>query len=459
MVEIASIYYILASAGIVIGIIYTFKEKYSLNFYEIFVNILDDIGSLIHGGSGFRLKYINLTTLDKKDTEDIGYILEIIKNNRKKVLIVGDVMLDHVMYCEVTGLEKSQKHNVDEDFTFTCKERTTMGGAAHVAYSCSTLSDVTLLGVIGTDSQGDKLIEVSKFELSDKGTADFYREKDFITTTKMYFDCSKKNATKQDKSTLIRFNREMSGNDGKKVIFKDALDEKKKLVGANHYLVQKFKDHIQNANCVVFKDHQKGFLSNEYLKTIIPIVNEKINSDPENFFVFIDPKYDWDKFGDLTKIDAILPNIKEAAAGIFPIDTQQGKKEIKKREMMQSLKKSDLKELSYKFSRSVQCFGITKGKNGAILFRSSNSTVLSVPAVLSNKESERSEIGCGDVFDAYFIACMMNKEILIAKFGEEQFYYYSLRLANQAAGLANETCISEIIKPEKVCSAVSCRKN
>lgn len=71
------------------------------------------------------------------------------------ILVVGDVMLDRHIYCDVVGISP------EDDLAPKLIERYTIvkpGGAANVAANLGSIgADVTLVGVIGNDSSGETL--------------------------------------------------------------------------------------------------------------------------------------------------------------------------------------------------------------------------------------------------------------------------------------------------------------
>lgn len=77
----------------------------------------------------------------------------------KKVLVIGDVMLDEYHWCQVDRISPEAPVPV-------CKvEKTTLvpGGAANVAHNIQTLGgQAILLGIVGEDSSGDKLLHLLK---------------------------------------------------------------------------------------------------------------------------------------------------------------------------------------------------------------------------------------------------------------------------------------------------------
>ena len=85
-------------------------------------------------------------------------IAEIIKNFQgKRVLVLGDVMLDHYVWGEVERISPEAPVPVLE----VQKEEFRLGGAANVALNIKTLGgEPILLGVIGKDTAANDLIRL-----------------------------------------------------------------------------------------------------------------------------------------------------------------------------------------------------------------------------------------------------------------------------------------------------------
>ena len=79
--------------------------------------------------------------------------------HNKKILVIGDVMLDEYHWCKVDRISPEAPVPV-------CRvEKTTLvpGGAGNVAHNIQALGNVPILmGVIGKDSSGDKLLSLFK---------------------------------------------------------------------------------------------------------------------------------------------------------------------------------------------------------------------------------------------------------------------------------------------------------
>jgi len=394
-------------------------------------------------------KFTNLTQNDKMI---IDKILE--NKSPKKILVVGDVMLDHSMDCYPTSFNQCLTHNIDFDYSF-CKpgvkpiEDRRLGGAANIAYCCSAFCDVILFGVIGKDFSGDKLVEVAKNSHKEHKDSHFIIPElkeinEFVTTTKIYYHIE----DNEKKFKTIRINFELDEDAGKKAILE-----------SRNELVHTFRNLLNNEDieCVIFKDHQKGFLSEEFLQEISYYVNARLYNDKDGFFVIVDPKYDWEKFMVFDKIRAITPNIKEASAGVYSLSIkEQNEREtaMTNRINNHKLEYEDWIYLCDKY-KNISCFIVKADEKGASFLIPKNGNIISVDAYKDKRKENPSEIGCGDLFASYYVQCLMIKNLLgdelsydnLLSDNLEKIYLY---LANAAAGLKLTLEKSKRVMPESV---------
>jgi bifunctional ADP-heptose synthase (sugar kinase/adenylyltransferase) len=384
---------------------------------------------------------------DVEITTNLSTIVKVLESSQPTIMVVGDVMLDHLMTGLTTFFLQSNQQNVEEDYslcvTNNCKpdEEKRLGGAANIAYCCSKLSKVILLGVVGKDSEG-----IALRDIAEKANIMCYlpQLEHFITTTKIYLHCKEDGSKKPRK--IIRINRELDEENGTNVV-------NTKLKELGNTFRSLFNDNI---NCLILKDHQKGFLSKEFLGEISHDVNARLHND-ENFLLIVDPKYDWEKFKVFDKIHAIIPNVKEAAAGIFPPGVsgkEEREKAMKIRVRNSRLQPGDLNYLSQTY-QNIDCFVIKEDKNGALLLKKNKgkelftSSVYYDPAYRKVDEGKIGQIGCGDVFDTYFVHCLLETKQFPEQLNNK--YNLFLHLANIAAGVKLNHPTSEKVSIEHIC--------
>jgi len=227
-------------------------------------------------------------------------------------------------------------------------------------------------------------------------------------------------------TTSYRFDREDINIIGRK---KEKYEETLKLS----------LNEIKNKyDCIIIKDHEKGMIN----KDIIDWVAQKYPYTE----IFVDPKYNFGLYENLN-IKAIIPNIKEASMGISKIA------DLSDSDIEMRAGKSDLFDDDYTFLNkclpNCNSFVIKADKNGAILYNYNENDkdyyrdqIFSYPI---DKQEEKSNIGCGDVFDAYFIVSQLKGYTL----------QDSVKLANIAAGIKRKKELGEIVSPSEICDELN----
>jgi D-beta-D-heptose 7-phosphate kinase/D-beta-D-heptose 1-phosphate adenosyltransferase len=208
--------------------------------------------------------------------------MNILKKNKAKILVVGDLMIDHYLWgsCERISPE-APVQVVDID-----KETTVLGGAGNVINNLVTLgANVAVCSVIGDDDNGKELLNM----LNDIGV----KSDDIFIQESRY--TSKKSRILAVSQQILRYDKE-SKEDINSQTAKSILD--------------KLSISISDYNIVILSDYGKGVLTEELSQSIIQLANKN------NIKVLVDPKG-----SDFTKYRGaylLTPNKKEAilATGI-----------------------------------------------------------------------------------------------------------------------------------------------
>ena len=198
-----------------------------------------------------------------------------------KVLVVGDVMLDHYILGDSTRLSPEAPVPVVN----IGKEEKRLGGAANVALNVASLGcEVALLGIVGNDSNGEYL----RRELNKLGVRTF-----FTVATE---------AKTIHKIRILSRNQQML-----RVDFEDKFsdDLSKECLGY-------FKSLVDDFDIVIFSDYGKGVL--KYIPEMIEASNQHDKRS------LIDPKgVDFDKYSHST---VITPNKSELRAVVGEWDSE-----------------------------------------------------------------------------------------------------------------------------------------
>ncbi|MCS6884309.1 MAG: D-glycero-beta-D-manno-heptose-7-phosphate kinase [Acidobacteriota bacterium] len=204
----------------------------------------------------------------------------------RKVLIIGDVMLDEFLWGKARRIAPEAPVPVVE----IERETLHLGGAANVAANLAELGAVPILvGVVGKDISARRLItELERCSINSALVTDSNRP----TTLKTRIIAHSQH--------VVRADREK----------KTPVDQQ-----TQEALVERFLAFLPEAEAVVISDYQKGVVTRQLLAAILPPAKERVP-------VCVDPK-----MRDLTAYlpaTVITPNIQEAEAAVgFPIDSPQ----------------------------------------------------------------------------------------------------------------------------------------
>jgi len=250
---------------------------------------------------------------------------------KKKILIVGDLILDRYIWGKVSRISPEAPVPIVE----VTAENYLLGGSANVANNIASLGGhATIVGVAGHDRGGEILTKI----LTERGIqSDGVFRSSRPTTMK-----ARVIAHSQQ---VVRFDREDKNKvEGK--LLKNILD----------YLYSEIPRH----DAVIISDYKKGVISAELVEKVLK------ESRPKNIFVAVDPKIG--HFHCYRKVSLITPNIHEAsnASGI----------EIKDEKSLINAGKALLRKLA------CSAVLITRGEHGMSLFRKDK--VVHIPTVAKN---------------------------------------------------------------------------
>lgn len=202
--------------------------------------------------------------------------------SNKKILIIGDVMVDSYLWGKVNRVSPEAPVPIVSDII----EENRLGGAANVALNVKAMGAVPILcSVIGGDERGSVFLELLEEQnLSDVGlTVDEYR----ITT--------QKTRVISDYKHLLRIDEE--------------------IVNQLSQRIQKsFIDMIQNLiktggiDAIIFQDYDKGIITPSIISKITKLAYRL------NIPLMVDPKYR--NFHSYSQITLFKPNLKEFTKGL-----------------------------------------------------------------------------------------------------------------------------------------------
>lgn len=252
------------------------------------------------------------------------------KFNRGKVLVIGDIMLDEFVWGKVSRISPEAPVPVVE----VTKENIMLGGAANVLKNIHALGgQALLLGVIGRDYNGERLLEI----LKEGG----YRTEGIIVDESRH--TSIKTRVVAQHQQVVRFDRES----------RDELSNKT-YKNITELLLSKLPKH----DAVVVSDYGKGLINRGIISSILRFKKDN------GIIISVDPKIRNFKF--YKGVTVITPNQKEAeeACG-FEINSP----------------KTLIKAGTYLLKRyDTDAILITRGEHGMSLFQK-DGTVKHIPTI------------------------------------------------------------------------------
>lgn len=255
----------------------------------------------------------SLSSINKSDLLALVGALQ-----KKKIVVIGDVMLDVYIQGSVARISPEAPIPVVE---VNQKDRMVPGGAANVACNITALGgEASIIGTTGRDSAGKELVRQLKNRKV--GTAGLLALSDRPTTEKTRVIAN----TQQ----VVRVDREV----------KSALSDKQ----ANQ-VITKAITAIRGADGVIFEDYNKGLLTSKVIRKIIAFAKAHkkiITADPkfQNFFEF-------------KGVTVLKPNMKEVteALGMDAVG-------------------ENYQTIGFKVMKRMKCQSVvlTRGENGMTIF-------------------------------------------------------------------------------------------
>lgn len=200
----------------------------------------------------------------------------------KKVMILGDVMIDAYLWGKVDRISPEAPVPV----VSVKKRENLLGGAANVALNIKALGAVPLLcSVVGNDIRGEEFAAL----LQSDGISQecIIRSRERITTTKFRII--------GNKAQMLRVDEEIDTD-------LSAEDEDKLLAG----ILGVFEKH--NIGVVILQDYNKGVLTGRVIRDVNAMASSR------GIPVVVDPKKK--NFDAYRKVDLFKPNLKELCEGL-----------------------------------------------------------------------------------------------------------------------------------------------
>jgi D-beta-D-heptose 7-phosphate kinase/D-beta-D-heptose 1-phosphate adenosyltransferase len=250
---------------------------------------------------------------------DKSELLSLIRSfQKKKIVVIGDVMLDVYLKGSVARISPEAPIPVVE---INEKDRKVPGGAANVACNITALGgQASIIGIMGRDAAGKELVH--QLENRDVDTSGMLAMADRPTTEKIRVIAS----TQQ----VVRIDREV----------KSALSNKQA-----DQVIQKAMKAIRQADGVIFEDYNKGLLTSRVIRKIIAFAKA------HHKIVTVDPKFQ--NFFEFKGVTVMKPNMKEVTEALGT--EAQGE---------------NFESIGFKIMKRLKCHSVilTRGEQGMTLF-------------------------------------------------------------------------------------------
>ena len=248
-------------------------------------------------------------------------LLKIINNFKgKKILVIGDVMLDKYIWGSVTRISPEAPVQVVE----VEKESYALGGAANTANNIAALQgDASIIGLAGDDAANKQLLEeLKRRNIKSEGII------------------IRKNRQTIQKVRIMAQNQQLMRVDYED---KDRITEE-----TEKKIIEMLKSKISYIDGIIISDYFKGLITKKLVENINSIAKQN------NKFLVVDPKPANALF--YKNVDLITPNQKEAA-GILSLDPEETKDD------------SSIKRMGVDIMKLLNCnVIITRGEHGMALF-------------------------------------------------------------------------------------------
>ena len=300
-------------------------------------------------------------------------LLNIVKKFHKaKILVIGDIMVDHFVYGTVDRISPEAPVPVVQ----VKSEKLMPGGAANVVNNVSKLgAKVYVAGVVGNDYNGNILKRmVDKETVNSEGILTLDNFQTIIKTRVIAHN-----------QQIVRFDKENNG---------------KFSGGVYKALVSGIKKIADDIDAVIISDYGKGLIEKKFFSTVVNFLREK------GKFISLDPKVENFKF--YKNISILTPNINEAFGG-SGIKIKDEKTLIKASKMIFKKVKSDY-------------LLITRGESGMSLFYPDN-------------KSEHLKARAKDVYDVTGAGDTVISTLTVAK-SVGAGIFEACYIANAAASIA-----------------------
>ena len=322
-------------------------------------------------------------------------------------MIIGDIIVDAYIWGDVNRISPEAPVPVFEIEA----EQIGCGGAANVAQNVASLGgDAILVGVIGKDREGEKLVQM----LTEMNLA----------TTGINIDSKRPTSTKtrviaRADTTAFAGHERDSGHHLLRI---DRESKQEVSIGIQEHLLNSVISQLPASGAIIFADYDKGVINAQLIRKVIK------HARPYDIPIIVDPKRN--NFWHYKGVTAVTPNHKEAGSAVNT--------EITDVEQLLSVGEKIIDRLSLK------ALLITREAKGMSLFERTSDGSLQVEHLPPYPSVVTDVTGAGDTAVAVFtLALAANAD-----------FYSAAALSSLASGIAVEKMGCATVTPKELLNAI-----
>ncbi|MDE0634550.1 MAG: PfkB family carbohydrate kinase [Candidatus Poribacteria bacterium] len=333
----------------------------------------------------------------------------------KRVMVIGDIIVDEYVWGDVNRISPEAPVPVFE----MTEEKTSCGGAANVAQNIVSLGGkAQLIGVIGKDRDGEKLVQM--LNPIGVGTTDICMDVQRPTTKKTRVIVRSDTAGSSRQNVHIAEN--LSLQQGHHLLRIDRESKQEITAMLRERLLSAAISQIAESDAIIFSDYDKGVVSAELIKAVVT------HAERYGIPVVVDPKRN--NFWKYKGVTALTPNHKEAGMAV--------QEEITDVSHLITVGEKILDRLSLK------TLLITREEEGMSLFQRNSDDTLQVEHLPSNSGKVTDVTGAGDTVVAVFALAL----------AAQADYRTAAQLSSLAGGIVVNKMGCATVIPEELHQAI-----
>lgn len=294
----------------------------------------------------------------------------------KRILIIGDIIVDEYMWGEVNRISPEAPVPVFDMY----EETIGCGGAANVAQNITSIgAQAELIGVIGKDRDGEKLLQMINSQNVDTSSICVDVQRPTSKKTRVIATSDSPHINKQS--------IENNTSDGHQLLRIDRESKQEINAMVKERLLSAIQSKLPDTDGIIFSDYDKGVVTKDLIQNIIRYAK------PYNIPIVADPKRN--NFWKYEGVTALTPNHVETGLAVQSEISDVAHLISAGEEILQRLKLNSLL--------------ITRDAEGMSLFQFDSNKNLQVEHIPPQTSVVTDVTGAGDTVVAVFTLCLGTK--------------------------------------------------